>query len=76
MSCPDSRRCEIPITEDYFNRICNQDPKRRIYENCYHYNRRHGYLKRAMQWLQLLAVRQAYGKPRAPSEQEEPTGPL
>jgi len=53
--CPYLQDCGIPVTKDYFSRICNTA----AYLNCHHYAKRVGELRRPMSWLQKLAVDQA-----------------
>jgi len=53
--CPYLNDCGVPITKDYFARICNTPS----YLNCHHYAKRVGELKTPMSWLQKLAVDQA-----------------
>ena len=54
-TCPFLYDCSVPITKDYFSRVC----KTPGYLNCHHYAKRVGELKTPMSWLQKLAVDQA-----------------
>jgi hypothetical protein len=53
-SCPFLYDCEVPVTKDYFNRIC-KSPE---YINCHHFAKRMGELYTPMTWLQKMATDQ------------------
>lgn len=53
--CPFLDNCGIPITKDFFSRVC----KTPGYLNCHHFAKRVGELKKPITWLQKLAVDQA-----------------
>ncbi len=51
-SCPYLHSCEVPITKNFFGRICNI----RFHVNCHHYAKRTETLKTPMAWLQKQAI--------------------
>jgi len=53
--CPFIRDCSVPVTKDFFTRVC----KTPGYINCHHFAKRMNELKTPMTWLQKLAVEQA-----------------
>jgi hypothetical protein len=53
--CPFLHDCDVPITKDYFARVC----KCPGYVNCHHFAKRVGELKTPLTWLQKMAVDQA-----------------
>lgn len=53
--CPYLQDCSVPITKDFFQRIC----KTPGYLNCHHFAKRVGELQTPITWLQKLAVDQA-----------------
>ena len=53
--CPYIHECRVPITKDFFSRICNSPS----YVNCHHFAKKVNELRTPMAWLQKLAVDQA-----------------
>ena len=53
--CPYLHECRVPITKDFFSRICNSPS----YVNCHHFAKKVNELRTPMAWLQKLAVDQA-----------------
>ena len=53
--CPFIHDCDIPITKDFFTRVC----KSPAYINCHHFAKRMDELQTPITWLQKLAVDQA-----------------
>jgi hypothetical protein len=53
--CPYLHECRVPITKDFFSRICNSSS----YVNCHHFAKKVNELRTPMTWLQKLAVDQA-----------------
>jgi hypothetical protein len=53
--CPFLHDCGVPVTKDYFTRICNST----AYINCHHFAKRMDELRTPMAWLQKLAIDQA-----------------
>lgn len=54
-SCPFLYDCDVPVTKDFFMRIC----KTPGYVNCHHYAKRAGELEKPMTWLQRIAIDEA-----------------
>ena len=53
--CPYLHECRVPITKDFFSRICSSPS----YVNCHHFAKKVNELKTPMAWLQKIAVDQA-----------------
>ena len=53
--CPYIQDCQVKITKDFFNRICNSP----AYVNCHHFAKKVNELRTPMAWLQKMAVDQA-----------------
>jgi len=53
--CPYLQDCNVKITKDFFNRICNSP----AYTNCHHFAKKVNELQTPMSWLQKMAVAQA-----------------
>jgi hypothetical protein len=53
-SCPFLCDCEVPVTKDYFSRIC----KTSGYINCHHFAKKMGELNTPITWLQKIAVQE------------------
>ncbi len=56
--CPDFRKCDTPITRDYYGRICGT----KDFTRCHHYSRRHEMLKRPVDWLVSMAIEVELGQ--------------
>lgn len=53
--CPYMLDCEVPITRNFFDHICNSTN----YTNCHHFAKRVRELHTPMEWLQRFAVHES-----------------
>ena len=62
--CPYLQYCNVPITKDFFSRICNSN----YFFKCHHFARKVGELNTPIIWLQTLAIQDSRQDSEAQSE--------